>query len=281
MKQAIRLLLLLVALYLGYYLLSQGLYYYAWYRGDYPQPKMISSLPFKEGQGIDWFLVHGASMSASCWKEVIQKNTEQKIVAISLGRHELGPKLADPAIGPVKDIIAFMKTNKIKKGIIGHSNAAIWLALAYKEQPQLFKGVKLYLIAPNLGSVKINLVENTLYRLLPDIHWAFLPIKSCKGSKDFKKCELDYLGARKYRINSIGYYLRSIEYFSGDAARNAVDNLLKRYAQIEFIIAGDDHVIDDQKLIDKLTKTGHAYKVIEGSHHDAIQYAAEIIRSKR
>lgn len=268
-----RLLIFLIIAYLCFGLIPYSL---SKLHGDYPGPKEIYSNSNNIELGHDFLLIHGASLDARVWNNVLEQNKDKSIVAISLSQHEDGVEHADPAIAG-EDLVKYLKKHKINKAIIGHSTASLWIADAYHKCPECFKDLQVILLAPSFGN-NINHSDlqtlkslNKISFLLPEPMLNLGNISACEGSGikgTYINCKKTYTYGRLFLFNSLKYYNDLVSYSLAPDTMYRLDYFLQNdYKNIAIYVSTDDHVLDPDLTIKTSQKYGIKYEVIPNLSH--------------
>ncbi|MDF2867376.1 MAG: hypothetical protein K0S11_846 [Gammaproteobacteria bacterium] len=261
--------------------LSRVLYSYAWIRGDFPGPKYLTNQPPASRQ-IDWLLLHGASLDARMWKNIVNHCPNQRILAVSLANHNLSTKLAQPGHEPSQEIIKLLKQYKVKQGIITHSSGAVWLANAYAECPRCFNNLTINLLVPNFCYLQVSKLERLLMDILPSIAWEGLTVDSCVNSSDYEQCKRDYLFGRRYYVSNLNYFNNLLNLCTRPETQENIHQFVTHLAgQGHYILADGDVLIDNDKLQAFLVPYHSQLTILpHTSHHEAYKYAANIMHCK-
>jgi hypothetical protein len=269
----------LALLYLGFMLLSRIMYNYAWFHGDYPGPKSLTNVHEKQIKQVDWLLLHGASLDARMWQDIVHHCPNQRVLAVSLGRHNLGSKLAEPGLESARDIVKVLQRVEVKKGIIGHSSAAVWLANAYAECPTCFAKLQIYLLAPNFCYLQVNALDKAMLDWLPSLSWTGPHIQSCQHSANYAQCKRNYLYGRLFNVNSTHYYTKLLGLCTPMTTQHIQQFVGELGAQVHYLLVNNDPLIDNIKLQNFLASLGQKVQTLpELSHHEASYEAAAIMR---
>ena len=237
------------------------------YEGEYPGPLMIG-VPDR----ADTLLIHGATIDARAWSHLIA--IDDRFVAISVADQEKGPHLADVGVGHL-DIINFLESHRNIKYIVAHSSGAIWLVNAYASRPDLFNGVKTLLMAPNLGYVTPNDVEQFLFDnsfILPNPFLRFLEEGDTTfdgvDHEHYKDSKNIYYSGKKSSFYSMSYFrdLQKLMHMS----QNNVKNFLESYKDLEVYLATEDMLINFDELKAVLAKYRRKPNAINNSSHQGI-----------
>lgn len=268
----LKVLICLIVLYL-----AMGLVPYSMsiLHGDYPGPKeLYSNFNLTKNTGVDYLLIHGASVDARVWSNLLKRNSDKSMVAISLSNHENGVTQANP-ITASTDLLNYLKTNRVNKAIITHSTGSLWIADTYNQHPEYFKHLKIILLAPSFGT-NINHGDlNTLHFLnkfaliLPRPMLNLGGVSSCYGNEaEYKYCKEIYTYKRLFLFNSLKYYNNVVAYSFAARTQSNLEKFLKKdQANITMYIASNDHVLDKDKTIKTAEKYGIKYVVIPNTSH--------------
>lgn len=244
--------------------------------GDYPGPKEIYSNSNNVESGHDFLLIHGASLDARVWNNVLQHNIDKSMVAISLSEHEDGVTRANQ-VNAGNDLITYLKTHKINKTIVGHSTASLWIADAYYKCPECFKDLKIILLAPSFGD-NINHGDlqtlkslNKISFLLPEPMLNLGNVSACEGGaiKDaYTNCKKTYTYGRLFLFNSLKYYNDLVAYSLATDTMHRLGYFLQNdYKNIVIYVSGNDHVLDHDLTIKTAQKYGIKYEVLSNLSH--------------
>jgi len=266
----------------GFFYLGAGPFVWklALLRHDYPGPLELRSVSAREGLEIDWLLVHGANQDARVYQKIL-KNSRLRLVAVSLSHHEEGPHRADPSLRPAEEICSFLSRTPVRRGVVGHSMAGLWIAQAYKVCPSKWEGLQVILLAPHLGEARgvwtAHLIP-LLKRILPDPCWGFMPIRACfgVGKEHYSQCKQDYLYGRRRRFVSAPYYEKLVAFAARPETEEAVAEFLRdKERDVVIVLAEQDLLISNRKAeefaqrysirLAKLPQTSH-FGVL--SHYD-------------
>lgn len=245
------------------------------FHGDYPGPKQLNSNAVKPQQPVDWLLLHGASLDARVWTGVLKRNPQIPMTALSLSQHEDGVKYADPGHQAALDIIDYLRYHDIKKGVVGHSTASLWLADAYSRCPECFKGLQIILLAPSTGSnIKSSDIDvlKTLHKFSYIIPDPFLggAVGACQGVDDnsYRQCKKEYLYGRLLYVNSVKYYTKLVSYsLNQDIIKNLEYFLEQDRQNITVYLAANDQVLIPAKTEEFLQQYKIPYHVIPNAAH--------------
>ncbi len=256
-------------------------WYISKYCGDYPGPFLLNNNP-GTNKGIDYLLLHGASLDARAYDTIIKEHKELNLAALSLGDQHLGPQYADPVSKASADIIKFLETNKINHGIVGHSLSAIWLSEAFKQRPDLFSFKKIILLCPMFGNISEYLTPtmNILFKIkyiFPDPYWwRFVKIKACMGlgEEHYEMAKKHYFAGKKFRISSLSYYENLIKYIGRKETRENILNFLQNNKnKIKIILSNHDTTIDNDEVIKIADELGlNVSFVSECTHHSILMF---------
>lgn len=250
-------------------------------RHDYPGPLELKNAAAEGAAEIDWLLIHGANQDARVYRKILEENPRPRLVAVSLSRHEEGPHRADPSLRPAEEICSFLAATPVRRGVIGHSMAGLWIAQAYKICPSEWEGLQVVLLAPHLGEAQGSWIVPLIPLLkwiLPDPCWGFMPVRACWGVSrgHYVRCKEDYLYGRRRRFVSAPYYKSLVDYAARPETETAVEEFLRDKGKgILIFLAEQDRLISNRKAEEvaqrypirlvKLPQTSH-FGVL--SHYD-------------
>lgn len=241
---------------------------------DYPGPKEISSNNVLTGN-VDYLLVHGAVADARVWRNILKRNSDKSMVAISLSRHQDGVKYANP-YNAAADLVQYLKNHKINRAIIGHSTASLWISEAYFLYPEVFKDIQVILLAPNFGS---NIYESDLHMLskwnrlswiLPSLIVKPGNIDSCVGDKNYsyEQAKDVYSYGRLFLFNSRRYYNDLVNYSFSKESQDNLDKFLKNNKNnITVYISHADKALDPENTIKVVQKYNLNNEILSDVSH--------------
>lgn len=278
-KKIIYLLLILLAVLIIYRLVAGTVFWQiSLWHGDYPGPKQLSNMSSNHTPP-DWLLIHGSDLDAREYKEVTSEYKRPTMVALSLTRHNEGLQFADPGKAAAIELVNYLKTHKPRKGIIGHSTAALWIADAYQRCPSCFNGLKIILLAPNSGSDIQSYYTFLSYFLplfnifVPNPYIPIAPLKSCEGVNNeyYYKCKQYYLAGRLLRLQSIPYFQKLFRYMAETNKEHVYQHFLKAdHKNIIFYLDADDRILKKEDIINLAKEFSIPYTIIPQSTHFGI-----------
>lgn len=269
------LLLLIIILFISYVSIGFIPYQISKIHGDYPGQKEIYSNFDMSTVSVDYLLVHGASLDARAWRGVLKRNSDKSMVAISLSRHNEGVKYADP-YNAAHDLVGYLKMHKVKRAIIGHSTASLWIADAYSFYPDAFKDIKVILLAPsfasNINKHDLQLLKswNKLFWVVPDLMLKFGVVSSCSGDGkySYSQAKAVYSYGRLFLFNSLRYYNDLVNYSFASNTHTRLDYFLKdNKKNIMAYISDSDKALNPINTIKVVQQYSLKYEVIHDLSH--------------
>lgn len=252
--------------------------------GDYPGPKEIYSNNVMPTSSVDYLFVHGASLDARTWNGVLKRNSDKSMVAISLAQHNEGVKYANP-YNATNDLVTYLKTHQVKRAIIGHSTASLWIAGAYSIYPDAFKDIQIILLAPSFASnihrqdLHILRFWNSISWLVPNLMLKFGVMGSCSGDQKYSYAQAKsvYSYGRLFLYNSIRYYNDLVHYSFASETISSLDYFLKEDKKnIKIYISDSDKALNPDNTKKVAQNYNLTYEVVVGMSHIMLADSDEI-----